>query len=161
MRVVALLLLGLGAWFPGQSQSAELPPEIVGVWATPETEFDASFNLLGGLALYVASSGVVAVGGAPLPVMRNAGGQVVRPLIGIGGSATYDAATARLTITLQSGSQSRSVVADYKAVDRTISMALEAAQPSKLSRRSAVVPEAMERAVVQPPQPESPVSGNR
>lgn len=151
MRILSTIALSLCAWVSGQALSAELPPEIVGVWATPESEFDSSFNLLGGQVLYVAASGNVAVAGAPLPVKRNADGQVIRPLVGVGGSATYDASTGRLTIALQNGNQSRIVVAEYKASERNLFLGLEASILSQLVRRSPVVPTEFERALAQVP----------
>jgi hypothetical protein len=151
MRILSTMALSLCVWVSGQSLSAELPPEIVGVWATPESEFDSSFNLLGGQALYVATSGTVAVVGAPLPVKRNADGQVIRPLIGVGGSATYDAATGRLTIALRNGNQSKTVVAEYKASERALFLGLEASKLTQLVRRSPVVPIALDKLVVQMP----------
>jgi hypothetical protein len=144
MRILSTMVLSLCVSFPGQLVGAELPPEIVGVWATPESEFDRSFNLLGGLVLYVAPSGVAAVAGAPLPVKRNAAGQVYRSLIGVGGSATYDASTGRLTITLRDGNKSRIVVAEYKASERALFIGLEASKLTQLSRRSPMVPIALE-----------------
>jgi hypothetical protein len=151
MRVLSTMVLSLCLSFSGQSLSAELPPEITGVWATPESEFDSALNLLGGTVLYLAASGVAAVAGAPLPVRRNASGQAVRPLIGVGGSAIYDPSIGRLTITLRNGTLSRTVVAEYKASERTLFIGLEASKLTQLSRRSPIVPSALESTLEQVP----------
>jgi hypothetical protein len=119
-----------------------LPRELVGVWATADSEFDGE-NLIGGQALYLSPEGRAALVGAPLPVHRCEDGRVCTPKIGVGGNVTYESASARLTMNLHSGIQKLSVNIDHRASDGTL--LLHAPAGFLLMRKSVTLPDAAAR----------------
>lgn len=139
LRTARVLLLAC-TLVAGLARAADLPAELVGVWATPESEFDGE-TLLGGEALYLLKSGKVALLGAPLPVRRCADGTVCAPLRGLSGSARYDAAAGKLAITLLDGQRSVKVAAAYAAGEKTISLPTEPGKVARYRLHGAAVPE--------------------
>ena len=132
------------AFAAGLAGGAGLPKEIVGVWATDDSEFDQD-RLIGGSALYILESGAVALVGAPLPVRRCADGRVCTPIIGFAGRVAFDAATGKLDIALQGSQQSRAIGADYNARDGAILLHTNGSEAQLLRRRKAEVPAALEK----------------
>ncbi len=121
---------------------ADLPKELVGIWATAESQFEND-RLIGGTALYLLSSGQMALVGAPLPVGRCPDGRLCTPIIGSAGMVDYDAATSHLTIKLREASKSISVTADYNAHDDILELRT-GPELARLVRRSAVIPSQMQ-----------------
>ena len=127
------------------TRASDLPAEITGVWATAESEFNGD-RLLGGEVLYVAPSGMIALVGAPLPVRRGADGRVYAPIIGIAGTASYDAARHQLSITLRDGQRSMQGSGAYRPDDQLLELSAGPdGQIHRLVRRQAVLPESMQK----------------
>lgn len=143
MRFHTAIVLIASALFTGLASGDELPKNLVGVWATAGTEF-AGEKLLGGEVLYLLSGGKAALVGAPLPVKRCSDGNVCRPIIGVGGSATFDVASGRLSITVRDGQWSKTLEATFDANAGTISLQTEPSKVARFSRRDAAVPKALE-----------------
>ena len=132
------------AFAAGLAGSAGLPKEIVGVWATDDSEFDQD-RLIGGSALYLLESGAVALVVAPFPVGRCADGRVCTPIIGFAGRVAFDAATGKLNVVLQDGHQSHIFGADYNARDGVILFRAKEGEAQQLRRRRTEVPAALEK----------------
>ncbi len=139
MPIRLFIFLFLFAFSSARALSADLPKELVGVWASPASEFERE-SLIGGVALYLLGSGKAALVGAPLPVRRCEDGRICTPIIGAGGTVTYDAASGRLTLVLGDGRQDRTVQADYRATDASILLQGEPGNPTRLLRRSVDIP---------------------
>jgi hypothetical protein len=86
-----LLFAMLAAWATFAVAADSLPRELVGEWATAESEFSYG-ALSSGAALYLTPQGVGALIGAPPP-------------IGAQGPATYDSKTQRLMLRLTENGQ--------------------------------------------------------
>lgn len=127
----------------GFARCADLPKELVGVWATAPTEFDGD-RLIGGEALYLMAAGKAALVGAPLPVKRCADGKVCTPIIGVGGVATFDARSGRVAIALQDGQRSQVLEAQFDPAAGVISLDVESDRVARFLRRGRVVPKALE-----------------
>lgn len=137
------LVLVASVLLTGLASAAELPKNLVGLWATAGTEFEGE-KLLGGEALYLLPAGKAALVGAPLPVKRCPDGNVCTPVIGIGGSASFDVASGRLSITVGDGQRSQTLEAKFDANAGTISLQTEPNKVARFFRRDTVVPKALE-----------------
>ena len=127
----------------GLACGADIPAELVGVWASAGTEFEGE-RLIGGEALFLTRAGRAALVGAPLPVRRCAEGSFCAPIIGLAGLASFDAATGRLSIAVQDGPQSRALEATFDAGAATLVLQTGPGKAIRFTRRAHVVPQALE-----------------
>src|SRR5262245_40053364 len=86
MKTRVLLVSIIAVWAAQAAAADNIPPELVGEWATEKSEFSGG-ALSKGAAMYLTRQGVGALIGAPPP-------------IGVKGPATYDAKTQVLTVRL-------------------------------------------------------------
>lgn len=150
-RVLLTLASLIGALgLPAAARGADLPALLTGTWATAGTEFEAE-RLIGGDVLYLLPGGQAALVGAPLPVRRCADGRVCTPIVGIGGTATYDAVERRLRIAVQEGPRRRELEATLQPGDDTLLLQTSPLQQLQLQRRSGDVPAALAQALTTPP----------
>lgn len=128
-RAVTLALL-LAAWTLPASADV-IPAELVGEWATAVAQFDERGGLTNGAALYLFADGTAAFIVAPPPV-------------GVTGTATYDAATRTLSVTLTDrGHPMETVHALYDPATKTLRD--PAAGGGGFRRRRERVPDAVAR----------------
>jgi hypothetical protein len=76
--------------------------------------------------------------------MRCPDGRVCAPIIGVGGQATFDEATRRLSIRLQDGQNSQTIEGELAADGATVLLTIGPGPVKRLVRREAVVPPALE-----------------
>jgi hypothetical protein len=135
---VAIGFLASLAWIE-LVRADSMPTELVGVWSVPDAVFEGD-NIRGGDVLYLLKDGKAGLVGAPLPVMKCAGSWCA-PIIGISGKASYEAATRRVTLNLQSEGKGIAIVGEYDATTKTITLRLPAKEAKFMRRKNSVPPE--------------------